>query len=158
MTRKFKLMMYDSSDRGLASIARATAVAVAFCFAVAAPVMAAEQPSTNAPAMTPAPSAAPPAPAAKSAAQSTRPTKAFSEEDVNAAVKTVIDGRSKDGAFVFRDPKLNADLNLVYEQIKIVRGMEGYGWFANTIFHDKDNPRSNTPSTSGSSRKDRTSN
>jgi hypothetical protein len=56
-------------------------------------------------------------------------------------VKTVIDGRSKDGAFVFRDPKLNADLNLIYEQIKIVRGMEGYGWFANTIFHDKDNPK-----------------
>ena len=43
-----------------------------------------------------------------------------------------------DGAFVFRDPKLNADLNLVYEKVKIVRGMEGWGWFANTIFHDKD--------------------
>ena len=91
--------------------------------------------------MTPAPSAAPTAPAAKSAAQSTGPTKAFTEEDVNAAVKTVIDGRSKDGAFVFRDPKLNADLNLIFEQIKIVRGMEGYGWFANTIFHDKDNDK-----------------
>ena len=68
-------------------------------------------------------------------------TKNFTEEDVNAAVKTAIDDRSKDGAFVFRDPKLNADLNLIYEQIKIVRGMEGYGWFANTIFHDKDNPK-----------------
>ena len=67
--------------------------------------------------------------------------KNFTEEDVNAAVKTAIDGRSKDGAFVFHDPKLNADLNLIYEQIKIVRGMEGYGWFANTIFHDKDNPK-----------------
>ena len=134
-------MMYDGFDRGLASIARATAVAAALCFAAAAPVMAADQPSTNAPAMTPAPSAAPTAPAAKSAAQSTGPTKAFTEEDVNAAVKTVIDGRSKDGAFVFRDPKLNADLNLIFEQIKIVRGMEGYGWFANTIFHDKDNDK-----------------
>ena len=60
---------------------------------------------------------------------------------MNAAVKTVIDERSKDGAFVFRDPKLNADLNLIFEQIKIVRGMEGYGWFANTIFHDKDNDK-----------------
>jgi hypothetical protein len=47
--------------------------------------------------------------------------------------------RSKDGVFVFRDPKINADLSLVYEKVKIVRGMEGYGWFANTIFHDKDN-------------------
>ena len=72
-------------------IARAAAVAAALCFAAAAPVMAADQPSTNAPAMTPAPAAAPPAPAAKSAAQSTGPTKAFTEEDVNAAVKTVVD-------------------------------------------------------------------
>jgi hypothetical protein len=23
----------------------------------------------------------------------------------------------------------------------MVRGMEGYGWFANTIFHDKDEPK-----------------
>ena len=79
--------------------------------------------------------------ASKAAAAASGKTKNFTEEDVNAAVKTAIDGRSKDGAFVFRDPKLNADLNLIYEQIKIVRGMEGYGWFANTIFHDKDNPK-----------------
>ena len=26
-------------------------------------------------------------------------------------------------------------------KIEIVRGMEGYGWFANTIFHDKDEPK-----------------
>jgi hypothetical protein len=134
-------MMYDGFDRGLASIARATAVAAALCFAAAVPVMAADQPSTNAPAMTPAPSAAPSAPAAKSAAQSTGPTKAFTEEEVNAAVKKAVDERSKDGAFLFRDPKLNADLNLIFEQIKIVRGMEGYGWFANTIFHDKENAK-----------------
>ena len=79
--------------------------------------------------------------ASKAVAAASGKTKNFTEEDVNVAVKTVIDGRSKDGAFVFRDPKLNADLNLIYEQIKIVRGMEGYGWFANTIFHDKDNPK-----------------
>ena len=35
-------MMYDSSDRGLVSIARATAIAAALCFAVAAPLRAAE--------------------------------------------------------------------------------------------------------------------
>jgi len=67
--------------------------------------------------------------------------KEFTEEDVNKRVAEVIAERSKDGAFVFHDPKLDADLNLVYEQIKIVRGMEGYGWFANTIFHDKDTPK-----------------
>ena len=67
--------------------------------------------------------------------------KEFTEDDVNKRVNEVIAERSKDGAFVFRDPKLNADLNLVYEQIKGVRGMEGYGWFANVIFHDKDTPK-----------------
>src|SRR6476659_5041472 len=75
---------------------------------------------------------------AKKSAAASGKTKNFTEEDVNAAVKKVIDERTKDGVFVFRDPKLNADLHLVFEQVKIVRGMEGYGWFANTIFHDKD--------------------
>ena len=51
-------------------------------------------------------------------------------------VQEVIAERSMDGAFVFHDPKLDADLNLLFEQIKTVRGMEGYGWFANVIFHE----------------------
>ncbi|MGC2408595.1 MAG: hypothetical protein WA441_00905 [Methyloceanibacter sp.] len=76
--------------------------------------------------------------AAAPAAASAGPTKAFTEDDVNAAVKEVVDARTKDGAFVFHDPKLDADLNLLFDQIKIVRGMSGYGWFANVIFHDKD--------------------
>jgi YHS domain-containing protein len=66
--------------------------------------------------------------------------KVFGETDVNDAVASTIAARSKDGAFVFHDPKLNADLNLVYEKIKVVRGMEGYGWFANVIFHDVSEP------------------
>ena len=66
------------------------------------------------------------------------PAKDFTEIDVKQAVDQVIAERSKDGAFVFHDPKLDADLNLVFEQVKVVRGMEGYGWFANVIFHDKD--------------------
>ncbi len=68
-------------------------------------------------------------------------SKAFTEDDVNAAVKKVVDEKTKDGTFVFHDPKLDADLNLLFDQIKIVRGMEGYGWFANVIFHDKDEPK-----------------
>src|ERR1700675_1348794 len=55
MTRNLKPMMYDSSDRGLASIARAAAL----CFVVSAPLMAADQPPTNTPVITPAPAAAP---------------------------------------------------------------------------------------------------
>src|SRR5262249_25016093 len=75
------------------------------------------------------------APAAKG------PSKEFTEDDVNAAVKKTVDERSKDGVFVFHDPKLDEDLNLLFEQVKMIRGMEGYGWFANTIFHDKAEPK-----------------
>src|SRR5262245_59032445 len=52
-------MKYDIFDRGFALVARATAVVATLCFAAAAPVMAADQPPTNAPAMTPAPAAPP---------------------------------------------------------------------------------------------------
>jgi YHS domain-containing protein len=82
-----------------------------------------------------------PAPSEAASTQSSGPTKEFSEDDVNAAVKQTVDARSKHGAFVFHDPKLNAELNLIFEKIKIVRGMEGYGWFANVIFHDKENEK-----------------
>jgi hypothetical protein len=64
----------------------------------------------------------------------------FDDVSVTKRTEQVIEERSKDGVFIFRDPKLNADLNLVYEKIKIVRGMKGYGWFANAIFHKKDEP------------------
>jgi hypothetical protein len=78
---------------------------------------------------------------AKQAAAASGVSKDFTEEDVNAEVAKIIEARSKDGAFVFRDPKLNADLSLIYEKIKIVRGMTGYGWFANVVFHAKDNEK-----------------
>ncbi len=65
----------------------------------------------------------------------------FDEASVTKRTEEVIKERSKDGVFVFHDPKLDADLNLVYEKVKIVRGMKGYGWFANAIFHDKDEPK-----------------
>src|SRR5690348_7130050 len=51
-------MKYNRSGRGFASVARATAAAVALCFAVSASVMAAE-PTMNAPAITPAPGVSP---------------------------------------------------------------------------------------------------
>ncbi|HBH41779.1 MAG TPA: hypothetical protein DDW26_07715, partial [Rhizobiales bacterium] len=114
-------------DRSL-FVAQATAIAVALC--VCGPVLAGDQPSP----------ADEPSPAADAATVASEPKsgKEFSEEDVDKAVEATIAERSKDGAFVFHDPKLDADLNLVFEQVKIVRGMEGYGWFANVIFHDKD--------------------
>ena len=67
--------------------------------------------------------------------------KDFTDKDVEARVQEVVAERSKDGVFVFHDPKIDADLNLEFETTKIVRGMEGYGWFANAIFHDKAEPK-----------------
>src|SRR5262245_5901833 len=103
-------MRNNMSGRGFASVARATAAAVALCFAVA-PAMAEDQPSTNASLKVQSAQAAPPAgetagPAAKG------PSKEFTEDDVNAAVKKTVDERSKGGVFVFHDPKLDQDLNL----------------------------------------------
>jgi len=65
----------------------------------------------------------------------------FNDESVTKRTEEVIKERSTDGVFVFHDPKLNEDLNLVYEKIRVIRGMKGYGWFANAIFHDKDEPK-----------------
>jgi hypothetical protein len=104
------------------SLAGAAVFAAALC--IYAPMGVAEEAS-------PAAGSATPVPGIKG-------TKEFTEEDVDKRVQEVITERSKDGDFVFHDPKLDADLNLQFEQIKIVRGMEGYGWFANVIFHDKD--------------------
>ena len=61
------------------------------------------------------------------------------EEDVNKAVAATIAERSKDGAFVFHDPKLDADLDLVYEQIKYGAAWKAMAGSPTTIFHDKDN-------------------
>ncbi|XSG81643.1 MAG: hypothetical protein ACPW61_11245 [Methyloligella sp. ZOD6] len=67
--------------------------------------------------------------------------KEFTEDDVNQAVEKTLGERSEDGAFQYHDARTNQDLELVYEKTRIVRGMEGYGWFANLIFHDKDNEK-----------------
>ena len=115
-----------SNDRSSVSVVRATAIAAALCFALAQPARAADEPQRDQAGQTQPPTA------------KAGSSKTFTEEDVNAAVKKTIDERSKDGAFVFHDPKLNADLKLVFDKIKVVRGMSGYGWFANTIFNDKD--------------------
>ena len=65
----------------------------------------------------------------------------FDDASVTERTEGIIKERSKDGVFIFHDPKLNEDLNLVYEKMRVVRGMKGYGWFANAIFHDKDEPK-----------------
>lgn len=73
--------------------------------------------------------------------QATRNDKEFTEDDVKEAVNSEIAARTKDGAFVFYDPKPGADLKLVFDEIRLVRGMHGYGWFPNVIFHESDEPK-----------------
>ncbi|HUU24514.1 MAG TPA: hypothetical protein VMW68_02960 [Methyloceanibacter sp.] len=65
----------------------------------------------------------------------------FDDASVTKRTEQIITERSEDGVFVFHDPKLDEDLNLVYEKMRVIRGMKGYGWFANAIFHDKDEPK-----------------
>jgi hypothetical protein len=67
--------------------------------------------------------------------------KPITEADVTAAVTAVIAERSRDGAFALRDPKTDAELALVLEDVRVVRGLEGYGWFPDVIFHDKAEPK-----------------
>ena len=69
------------------------------------------------------------------------PDKEFTEADAIATVKAAVAERSKDGVFVFHDPKLGQDLRLVFDEVKLVRGMRGYGWFPNVLFHDADEPK-----------------
>ena len=68
-------------------------------------------------------------------------SKEFREEDAIAAVKAVVAERSRDGAFVLHDAKTDTDLKLVFDEVKMVRGMRGYGWFPNVIFHDVAEPK-----------------
>ena len=209
-------MKYDVSGRGVASVARATAMAVALCFGAAlTPGMAADQSPTPAPAMTPAPVAAPKGEFDNSCAMGlasgqvvktdcsvnwTAPdgkVYCFSTEDskdtflknpdeniqkakefflakdlsqdkapllpqpaaggrrgCSQAHQDVHRGRRECGGEAgdraaeqgrrLRVPRSQARSPTsisIFDQIKIVRGMEGYGWFANIIFHDKDEPK-----------------
>lgn len=63
------------------------------------------------------------------------PTRAFTEEDAEAAATRVIEERSKDGLFQFLDPRTGDTLRLKFQKFGIIRGMAGYGWFPNAVFH-----------------------
>ena len=62
--------------------------------------------------------------------------KAFSDDEVTAAVKAVIAERSKDGVFSFTDLRTGDALALVFNGVRIVRGLPVFGWFPNVDFHD----------------------
>lgn len=64
----------------------------------------------------------------------------LTEEQVGAAATAAIAGRSHDGVFVFDDPRSGERLSLVMDDVRVVRGLTGYGWFANVAFHDQATP------------------
>jgi hypothetical protein len=66
--------------------------------------------------------------------------KQLSDEEVTAAVKAVIAERSRDGVFPFFDTRTGDQLSLVFDDVRVVRGLQGFGWFPNVSFHDKDVP------------------
>jgi hypothetical protein len=63
--------------------------------------------------------------------------KEYSDEEVAAAVRAVIAERTKDGVFQFTDPRTGETLALVFDDVRLVRGLPVFGWFPNVSFHDK---------------------
>ena len=67
--------------------------------------------------------------------------KPLTEDDVARHIESLISERSKDGVFSLYDPKSGRDLALVFDRIRVVRGLTGYGWFPDVVFHAKDEPK-----------------
>jgi len=66
--------------------------------------------------------------------------KELSEEDVTAALMAHIVAHTRDGAFAFVDPLTGEQPALVFDGVRVVRGLPGYGWFPNVNFHDAKTP------------------
>src|SRR5215470_10040046 len=66
----------------------------------------------------------------------------ISQEEVRAAVRAIVEKQmqANDGVFVFRDSRAGENLQLVFEDIRLVRSIDGYGFFPNVLFHTKDTP------------------
>ena len=66
----------------------------------------------------------------------------ISQEEVRAAVRAIVEQQmqANGGVFVFRDSRAGKNLQLVFEDIRLVRSIHGYGFFPNVLFHDKDMP------------------
>jgi hypothetical protein len=67
--------------------------------------------------------------------------KEFSEEEVTAFLTRLIAERTQDGVFTLHDPGSGQALALVFDNIRVVRGLQGFGWFPDVVFHDKDAPK-----------------
>ncbi len=59
-------------------------------------------------------------------------------DDASATVQKYLDARvKKEGVFRFKDAQADAQLELVQEQIRVARGIHGYGFFVCVEFHAK---------------------
>ncbi|CAN1722827.1 conserved exported protein of unknown function [Hyphomicrobium sp. 1Nfss2.1] len=63
--------------------------------------------------------------------------KEFTDDEVTAAVRRVVSERGGDGAFTVFDTRSGETLTLVFDDVCIVRGLAGFGWFPNVNFHDR---------------------
>jgi len=66
----------------------------------------------------------------------------ISQEEVRAAVRAIVEKQmqANGGVFVFRDSRVGENLQLTFEDIRLVRSIHGYGFFPNVLFHAKDMP------------------
>ncbi|WP_242522716.1 hypothetical protein [Candidatus Methylacidiphilum infernorum] len=64
----------------------------------------------------------------------------FTKSEVQQAVQKYVSEKAHDGKFLFHDPISNQDLSLIFEKVRIVRSLAGYGYFATTQFHDSTDP------------------
>jgi len=61
----------------------------------------------------------------------------FSQKDATAVVQAYVQAKSQNGVFRYKDQQADADLELELDQVRLVRRIEGYGYFADTDFHAK---------------------
>jgi hypothetical protein len=66
----------------------------------------------------------------------------ISQEEVRAAVRATVEQnmQANGGVFAFKDNRTGEDLQLAFEDIRLVRSIHGYGFFPNVLFHAKDMP------------------
>ncbi len=63
----------------------------------------------------------------------------FTQKEVQAEARSYIDQKSREnqGVFLFPDPLDNRAIPLLFDQIRLVRSISGYGYFAAVDFHEK---------------------
>ncbi|HEY7490425.1 MAG TPA: hypothetical protein VIH59_04875 [Candidatus Tectomicrobia bacterium] len=66
----------------------------------------------------------------------------ISQEEVRATVRALVEQnmQANGGVFAFKDNRTGEDLQLAFEDIRIVRGIHGYGFFPNVLFHTSNMP------------------